>query len=45
MSLAVTVSNVTIAGWLKKTLTNMRVSGGSTRKAAAFYDTSQWGFN
>ena len=43
MGLAVAVSNVTIARWLKESLTlaNIRASGGSTRKAAATYVASQ----
>ena len=41
--LAVTVSNHTIASWLKETLilASIRASGGSTSKAAVTYATSQ----
>ena len=43
MELAIAVSNGTIAIWLKETLTlaNIRVSGGTTRKAPAIYKASQ----
>ena len=43
MGSAVAVFNGIIASWHKETLTltNMRASGGSTRKAAATYVASQ----